>query len=121
MAPDVRMGLVLDSRDPDALAPFWAAALDYTVAGSVENYVMLVAEGDTGPRLLIQRVPEPKAGKNRMHIDIETTDIEALAARLVDLGATRHSPGVACEHNCTWIVMADPEGNEFCLCSGSGG
>jgi predicted enzyme related to lactoylglutathione lyase len=112
----VEIGLVLDSRDPEALAPFWATALGYVVAGSVENYVSLVPEGGAGPKLLLQRVPEAKAGKNRMHLDIEADDIEALAARLVARGGSRIDGVVHEEHGCCWIVMADPEGNEFCVC-----
>jgi predicted enzyme related to lactoylglutathione lyase len=112
----VEIGFVLDSRDPEALAPFWATALGYVVAGSVENYVSLVPAGRPGPKLLLQRVPEAKADKNRMHLDIETDDIEALATRLVALGGSRLDGTVHEEHGCCWIVMADPEGNEFCVC-----
>ena len=112
----VQIGLVLDSRDPEALAPFWAAALGYIVAGSVENYVMLVPDGREGPKLLLQRVPEHKGAKNRMHLDIEVADIDGLAARLEGLGGTRLNADAHAEHGCRWIVMADPEGNEFCVC-----
>jgi Glyoxalase-like domain len=112
----VRLTLVLDSRDPDALAPFWAAALGYGVVGAVENYVLLVPEGSEGPKLLIQRVPEAKGDKNRMHLDIEVADIEGRAAELEALGATRASEDPVVEHDNRWIVMADPEGNEFCIC-----
>jgi predicted enzyme related to lactoylglutathione lyase len=112
----VQIGLVLDSRDPEALAPFWAGALEYVVVGSVENYVMLVPDGREGPKLLIQRVAEHKAGKNRMHVDIEVGDIDALAEKLEALGATRLGTEAHAEHGMRWIVMADPEGNEFCVC-----
>ena len=109
------IGLVLDSRDPGALAPFWATALGYVIAGAVENYVKLVPDGREGPQLLLQLVPEHKANKNRMHLDIAAPDIDSLAARLEELGGTRLSADVQVEHGCRWIVMADPEGNEFCL------
>ncbi len=112
----VELSVVLDSRDPEELAGFWAAALGYAVVGSVDNYVLLVAEGAKGPKLLLQRVPELKAGKNRVHFDIEVPDIEGLAARLERLGATRLSAQAVVEHDNRWIVMADPEGNEFCVC-----
>src|SRR5439155_1592547 len=62
---EVEMGLVLDTQDPTALAPFWAAALGYVVLGEAGNYVLLLPDGRPGPKLLLQRVPEPKAGKNR--------------------------------------------------------
>lgn len=116
-----RLGLVLDCIDPLALAPFWAAALDYRFLGHVENYALLVPDGRPGPKLLLQKVPETKSVKNRMHIDIETSDIEGEAARLETLGARRVSPGAMSEHGSTWILMTDPEGNEFCICDGGPG
>jgi predicted enzyme related to lactoylglutathione lyase len=112
----VRIGLVLDCADPDALAEFWAPALGYVNLGSAGAYVALFPDGRPGPKLLLQRVEEPKAVKNRMHLDIEVPDIETEAARLVDLGATRVSEGPCAEHGSSWILMADPEGNEFCVC-----
>jgi len=112
------LGLVLDCRDPEALAPFWAAALGYVTLGSVENFVLLMPDSRPGPKLLLQRVPEEKAGKNRMHLDIEVRDIDRLANQLVELGARRVSQGVEAEHGSHWIVMTDPEGNEFCVCDG---
>ena len=112
----MQIGLVLDSCDPDALAPFWAGALEYVVAGSVGNYVMLVPDGREGPKLLIQRVAEHKAAKNRMHLDIEVGDVDGLVEKLESLGATRLGTEAHAEHGMRWIVMADPEGNEFCVC-----
>ena len=114
------MGLVLDCRDPDALAEFWSEALGYTTIGGAGNYVLL-ADGDgQGPKLLLQRVPEPKAGKNRMHLDVETPDVDGEVDRLERLGATRTGAALA-EHGSTWVVMSDPEGNEFCVCDGGAG
>jgi predicted enzyme related to lactoylglutathione lyase len=114
------MGLVLDCADPEALAGFWAPALGYTTVGSAGSYVMLLpAEGD-GPQLLLQRVGEAKAAKNRMHFDIHVADIAAEADRLVALGARRLEADPLEEHGTNWFLMADPEGNEFCICdSGS--
>lgn len=111
-----RLSLVLDCHDPEALAPFWADALGYVTLGGVENYVMLVPDGRPGPTLLLQRVAEDKAGKNRMHLDIEVPDIDAVAQRLELHGARRLSTRPQAEHGSRWIVMADPEGNEFCVC-----
>jgi predicted enzyme related to lactoylglutathione lyase len=115
------LGLVLDCRDPDQLAPFWSAALDYTTAGGAGGYVLLVPAGRPGPHLLLQRVPEARVGKNRMHLDLHTPDIEAEATRLTGLGARRLAAVPLEEHGSHWIVMADPEGNEFCVCDGGGG
>ena len=113
---DVNIGLVMDCAHPEALAEFWAPALGYVNLGVAGAYVALVPDGKPGPKLLLQRVDEPKTVKNRMHFDIEVPDIEAEADRLVDLGATRVSEAPVSEHGSTWILMADPEGNEFCVC-----
>jgi predicted enzyme related to lactoylglutathione lyase len=110
------ISLVLDCRDPQALARFWAPALGYRDVGSVENYTLLTPDGEAGPRLLLQRVPEQKRGKNRMHLDIHTADIEVEAARLEQLGARRLEAEQLSEHGHAWVLMSDPEGNEFCVC-----
>jgi len=112
-----RIGLVLDCADPDALAAFWSAAIGYTTVGGAGSYVMLVDEAGELPKLLLQRVAEPKAGKNRMHLDIETPAVDAEVARLEALGARRVEPDAIEEHGTRWVVMADPEGNEFCVCN----
>ena len=111
-----QIGLVLDCADPDKLAEFWGPALDYVSLGTFGSYVALFPNGRPGPKLLLQRVEEAKAVKNRMHFDIEVPDIEAESARLVALGATRVSEGPCSEHGSTWLLMTDPEGNEFCVC-----
>jgi predicted enzyme related to lactoylglutathione lyase len=113
-----RLGLVLDCADPERLAEFWAPALGYLNLGSAGAYVALFPDGAPGPKLLLQRVAEPKTVKNRMHFDIEVADIQAEADRLVALGATRVSEGPCSEHGSTWLLMSDPEGNEFCVCDG---
>ena len=114
--PAPHFGLVLDCADPERLAEFWAETLGYTNVGSAGAYVALYPRQGTGPKLLLQRVAEPKATKNRMHLDIEVPDIEAEADRLSVLGAQRISDDTCSEHGSTWILMADPEGNEFCIC-----
>ena len=116
--PAPEIGLVLDCADPRRLAEFWAPALGYVNLGSVGCYVALFPDGRPGPRLLLQQVAEPKAVKNRMHLDIEVADIHAEADRLVALGATKVSEAPCQEHGSTWLLMADPEGNEFCVCDG---
>lgn len=115
------LGLVLDCHDPEALAPFWADALGYVTLGGVDNYVLLVPDCRPGPKLLLQRVPEGKAVKNRMHLDIEVPDIDAVATRLEQHGARRVSAAPQTEHGSSWILMTDPEGNEFCVCDGGAG
>jgi predicted enzyme related to lactoylglutathione lyase len=112
------IALVLDCSDPAALAQFWSEALGYRTVGNAGNYVMLIDPHGDRPKLLLQAVPEPKAGKNRMHFDIETPDVSGEAARLESLGARRLEDDVRGEHGSTWVIMADPEGNEFCVCDG---
>ena len=117
-----RLGLVLDCRDPETLATFWSQALGYQSIGAAGSYFLLLPpEGEAGPQLLLQRVPEPKAGKNRMHFDLHTPDIESEAERLLGLGATRAREAPRSEHGSSWILMQDPEGNEFCVCDAAAG
>jgi len=112
------IGLVLDCAEPARLATFWSAALGYVNAGSAGSYVVLVAPDGDGPKLLLQAVTEPKTAKNRMHFDIETAGVDAEVVRLETLGAHRLETDARCEHGTNWVVMADPEGNEFCVCDG---
>ena len=111
------LGLVLDCADPDKLAEFWSAAIGYVTLGGAGNYVLLVDETGQQPKLLLQRVAEPKAGKNRMHFDIETPTVDEEVERLEGLGARRIVDDAIEEHGNRWVVMADPEGNEFCVCN----
>ena len=116
-----KIGLVLDCADPAALADFWSKALGYTTLGGAGSYVLLVDETGQQPKLLLQGVPEVKAGKNRMHLDIEVVDIETEAARLEAIGARRVAAEQMHEHGTSWVLMTDPEGNEFCVCDGGQG
>lgn len=112
------IGLVLDCTNPTELAHFWSEALGYRTLGGAGNYVMLVDTEGIKPKLLLQAVPEPKRCKNRMHLDIETPDVASEASRLESLGARRLEAGARNEHGTNWVIMADPEGNEFCVCDG---
>ena len=109
-----KLGLVLDCIDPERLAAFWAAALDYVNVGSVGAYVALYPRSGGGPKLLLQRVEDPKSGKNRMHVDIDAEDIRAEGVRLERLGATRIGDTTMHEHATSWIVM--PSGGQRVLC-----
>lgn len=113
-----KIELVLDCADPDRAARFWAAALGYEPYGRAGNYRSLVDPDGVAPKLVLQGVEEPKSVKNRVHIDIHSDDMEAEAARLVELGATRLRDEPFVEHDTAWILLADPEGNEFCICQG---
>lgn len=111
----MHIAVTLDCADPEALAEFWTQALDYYGKELREPYMMPIPkEGNSAPRLCLQRVPEPKAGKNRMHLDLNVDDVDETMARLIALGATRRSDEILYyEHR--WFVLADPEGNEFCV------
>jgi hypothetical protein len=119
--PAPSIGLVLDCANPQRLAEFWAPALGYVNLGVVGSYALLLPDGRSGPKLLLQRVPEPKVTKNRMHLDIDASDIESEATRLEGLGARRVQAEHVHEHGTAWILMTDPEGNEFCVCDGGAG
>lgn len=106
------IGLVLDCADPARLATFWSDALGYTTAGEAGNYVLLVPNDTGPPKLLLQAVVEVKATKNRMHLDIETPDVDAGVIRLESLGAHRLETDARSEHGSRWVIMANPEGNE---------
>ena len=113
-----RVDVNLDCRDVDAQAAFWVAALGYSPAGAAGQYRALgPPDGVHGPKLILQQVPEPPpSAKIRMHLDlIVGDDIEGEVARLEELGAVRRSKRID-EAETAWIVMADPEGNEFCVC-----
>jgi predicted enzyme related to lactoylglutathione lyase len=106
---------VLDCEDPKALAPFWAGALGYKEIAAAGQYVVLGTGDRTQHELILQGVAEPKTAKNRMHLDIHTPDVEAEAQRLEALGA-RRLEGPIEEWGEHWIILADPEGNELCVC-----
>lgn len=116
----VTFGLVLDCADPDALAQFWSEALGYLTLGGAGSYVVLVDADGKQPKLLLQRVDEPKSTKNRMHFDIETPTVDEEVARIEVLGAKRMRADAIEEHGSRWVVLADPEGNEFCVCNAGG-
>jgi predicted enzyme related to lactoylglutathione lyase len=118
---ETKIGLVLDCTDPEALGAFWAQALSLERLGSAGNYVLLASASEALPKLLLQRVADPKATKNRMHLDIESPDVDAEVDRLVGIGARRLEQGARVEHGSRWVIMTDPEGNEFCVCDGGSG
>lgn len=106
--------VTIDCADPGKLAAFWTEAAGYEVTWQHGNeFVMLAPAGRDGIRLGLQRVPEPRAGKNRAHVDWQSDDRRGEVERLVGLGAT-----VLGEHDVpglSWTVLTDPEGNEFCV------
>ena len=105
--------LVIDCTDADRLAVFWSEALGVEVAARWKQYVMLTTTVDGGPALAFQEVPEPKQGKNRVHVDLEVADLEEAWARVEALGGTAIEDHE--EDDVHVRVVADPEGNELCL------
>ncbi|MFM8349742.1 MAG: VOC family protein [Actinomycetales bacterium] len=121
----MHLELTLDVNDPETMIEFWAALLDYESPSeprfevTERIYWSLVPRNADGPRLVIQRVPEPTVGKSRLHLDIHVSDIEAEATRACTLGALRIDHAPITEVGSTWIRMQDPEGNLFCLVAAS--
>jgi predicted enzyme related to lactoylglutathione lyase len=112
--------LILDCNDLDRTAEFWAGALRYQAVYRSEPYLVLMPQEESdgsGLVLQLQRVPEPKQGKNRLHLDLHVDDLEPEVERLSALGARPVNTDVAQESGFRWQVMADPEGNEFCVCA----
>jgi hypothetical protein len=118
--------LAIDCADPGGLARFWCSVLDYEVLDEAEEVVSIgspaVPEGKSRrgpvpPTLTFARVPEGKTVKNRLHLDVNPTDREQdeEVRRLLDLGARHADVGQGDE---SWVVLADPEGNEFCVLAG---
>ncbi len=105
--------VVVDANDPAALARFWAAVLDYRILYEAPDEVDVGRDGDTYPGLVFVLVPEDKAVKNRLHIDLNPDHQDAEVDRLLGLGARRVDVGQG--EDKTWVVLADPEGNEFCV------
>jgi len=107
--------VVIDCADHAVVVPFWEAALGWTSHRINDQFVALRAPAERGVcfDILFQKVPEPKTAKNRAHIDFDAGDMAAEVARLVALGGS-----VVAEHNLgdfRWTIVADPEGNEFCV------
>jgi len=110
--------LCIDSNDPDKLASFWTDVLGWRRTYDTDHEVVLEPpkgspEDGVAPDLLFLRVPEEKSVKNRLHLDLRPDDQDAEVRRVEGLGARRVSVGQGAD--ASWVVLADPEGNEFCI------
>jgi len=106
--------LVVDAHDPVELGRWWQRALGWVVANEDPEEFEIRPAQDRLPGLLFVTVPEAKTVKNRLHLDFRPDDRDAEVRRLVDLGAAHIDIG---QGEQSWIVLADPEGNEFCVLS----
>jgi predicted enzyme related to lactoylglutathione lyase len=110
------VALCFDANDPLRLAHFWADALHWDVGDETHGEIGLVPTDDTTFRIAFRPVPEPKADKNRIHLDLTSTSIDDqddTVRRLVELGAYHIDVGQ--DPDDVHVVLADPEGNEFCI------
>jgi hypothetical protein len=108
----------IDCNDPATLARWWAELLGWRITFEEADEVALEPPADSpedgvSPDILFLRVPEPKSEKDRLHLDLRPDDQAAEVARAESLGARRVDVGQSEED--TWVVLADPEGNEFCI------
>jgi predicted enzyme related to lactoylglutathione lyase len=107
--------IMIDCHDPDALIEFWSQIVGIEAAQTYPSYIFGTKLPGNHIRLAFQRVPEDKTIKNRLHLDLNHPDPGALIAKVVDLGGTRLADHEAAGSH--WTVLADPEGNEFCVTS----
>lgn len=116
--------IVVDCRDPAAQARWWAEALDWRIFYEAPDEVVVVPPyaldesrvippAERGPGLIFVPIADGKTVKNRLHLDLRPKDQAAEVARLEALGARRVDVGQAAD--VTWVVLADPDGNEFCV------
>ena len=107
--------IVIDTVDPARIAPFWCALLGVRERGWFgDDYLMLTTDGGAPP-VAFQRVPEAKSVKNRLHVDLAVEDLDGAFAQIVALGGSAASDILEMPGGYRWRVMADPEGNEFCI------
>ena len=104
--------IVIDVNDLETCGKFWSQVLGTDILYQNEQYLRLGHKGER-PTLLLQKVPERHREKNRVHIDLDVPDLDAAVSRVQDLGG--HKLRQLSEYGIEWVVMADPEGNEFCL------
>ncbi|MCJ1673874.1 MULTISPECIES: VOC family protein [unclassified Rathayibacter] len=106
--------IIVDCTDFRALGHWWQGALGWDIVDEDDEGIELLPASGRGPSLLFLDVPERKTVKNRLHLDFVPDDQAAEVDRLIALGATRIDVG---QGEQSWVVLADPEGNEFCILS----
>ena len=107
---------MIDCSDLARSADFWSQMLGYVPEGpAVGTYQGLIPADGQGVEILLQRVPERKHGKNRLHLDLRTPDLDAEVRRVVGIGASLLTRQPMEEYGWRWHVLGDPDGNEFCV------
>ena len=104
--------ITMDVNDLETCARFWSQVLGVDILYQNDKYLRLGKKGER-PTLLLQKVPEPHKVKNRVHIDLDVSDLDAAVSRVQELGGNKLRE--LNEYGIQWAVMADPDGNEFCL------
>jgi predicted enzyme related to lactoylglutathione lyase len=104
--------VTMDVNDLETCAKFWSQVLGVGILYQNDQYLRLGQKGER-PTLLLQKVPEPHTVKNRVHIDLDVTDLDTAVSRVQELGGSKLRE--LNEYGIKWAVMADPDGNEFCL------
>ena len=104
--------VMIDCVDLDRMAGFWSQLLGLEVKARYPDYVWLDRVGEHGPAVAFQRVPEPRDGKNRLHLDLVDDDLDDIEERVIALGGVKVDDRSMGDFH--WKVLADPEGNVFC-------
>ena len=107
--------LMIDSPEPDRLARFYERLLGWNRTYDDDGEIVIEDADGTSTPILFVEVDDPKVGKNRLHLDLRPDDQEAAVARALDLGASHTDIGQHEDPDVTWVVLADPDGNEFCI------
>jgi predicted enzyme related to lactoylglutathione lyase len=109
----VFVGVTIDAADPQRIADFWSTLLEVEIEEVDEDEIRLARQPKRGVGVAVQRVAAPTPGKNRIHLDLLVRDLPTAAARAIALGGLpldRHQ-----RDGYRWQIIADPEGNQFCL------
>src|ERR1700684_2417353 len=108
--------IVIDCSDLERSARFWASVLGFTAGRAATGpYRSVIPAGGQGIEVLLQRVPDDKRQKNRLHLDLRTADMDAEVSRILALGATLLTGQAVGEGGCRWHVPGLSDGNEFCV------
>lgn len=105
-------GTFIDSRDPVRLSEFWSAAMSFEVVHRGATMIAIAPDAAAHPGIAFVKTEGVKVAKNRIHLDLQPDDQSAEVERLIARAASRVDIG---QHDASWIVLADPEGNEFCV------